>query len=171
MAEMAERPIILPKWCDPRLIRAPSAIHGVGVHTTAPIAAGEVVMRWGGTLIRDVDYNPAVHRPRATTRYDATRFLTSGWDEPETVDEALNHRCEPNCGMADEVTVVAMRDIAAGEELTTDLGMWMADDEIYAERCGCGAALCRGRITGHDWRLPELQARYKGYFLPCLRLL
>ncbi|MEY3210654.1 MAG: hypothetical protein RIT28_1135, partial [Pseudomonadota bacterium] len=45
MADAVEQTITLPKWCDPRLIRAPSAIHGVGVHTTAPIAAGEIVMR------------------------------------------------------------------------------------------------------------------------------
>jgi uncharacterized protein len=168
MAEMRERPTQLPKWCDPRLIRAPSAIHGVGVHTTAPIRAGELVMRWGGTLIDAAEYDPAVHRPRATTCYDATRFLTSFWSEPETVDEALNHSCDPNCGMLDEVSVVTLRELHAGEELTTDMAMWSDDPIVYAEVCRCGTALCRGRLTGLDWQLPALQERYRGRFLPHL---
>jgi hypothetical protein len=24
--------------------------------------------------------------------------------------------------------------------------------------------LCRGRVTGDDWKLPELQQRYRGHF-------
>ncbi len=30
-------------------------------------------------------------------------------------------------------------------------------------------SLCRGRVTGQDWRRPELQARYGDEFLPHLR--
>jgi len=31
-------------------------------------------------------------------------------------------------------------------------------------QCRCGMQSCRGVITGDDWRLPELQARYEGSF-------
>jgi len=27
---------------------------------------------------------------------------------------------------------------------------------------------CRGKVTGYDWMLPELQIRYRGYFSPYL---
>jgi hypothetical protein len=30
-------------------------------------------------------------------------------------------------------------------------------------RCACGAASCRGVVTGQDWRRPELQRRYGDY--------
>ena len=30
--------------------------------------------------------------------------------------------------------------------------------------CRCGTPSCRGVVTGDDWRLPELQARYAGSF-------
>lgn len=30
--------------------------------------------------------------------------------------------------------------------------------------CRCGAKNCRGFITEDDWRRPDLQARYDGYF-------
>ena len=34
--------------------------------------------------------------------------------------------------------------------------------------CLCGAASCRGKITGGDWMVPDLQLRYRGYFSPYL---
>ena len=30
--------------------------------------------------------------------------------------------------------------------------------------CHCNTASCRRVIDGHDWRRPELQDRYRGYF-------
>jgi uncharacterized protein len=73
-----------------------------------------------------------------------------------------NHSCDANIGMRGEITFVAMRDIRAGEELTHD---WCTtDDDDYSIACKCGAAKCRGTLTGKDWQRPELQARYAGYF-------
>lgn len=56
-----------------------------------------------------------------------------------------------------------MRDIPVGAELTIDYAMIDGDP---AERmaCSCGARECRKVITGGDWRRPELQRRYAGYF-------
>jgi hypothetical protein len=36
----------------------------------------------------------------------------------------------------------------------------------WAMPCRCGAGRCRGVVTGNDWRLPEVQARYRGHFVP-----
>jgi len=30
--------------------------------------------------------------------------------------------------------------------------------------CRCCQPSCRGQITGADWKLPGLQAKYAGYF-------
>jgi len=37
--------------------------------------------------------------------------------------------------------------------------------DAYRLACGCGTAVCRCTVTGGDWRLPELQARYEGFFV------
>ena len=34
--------------------------------------------------------------------------------------------------------------------------------------CVCGPPDCPRRISGHDLRLPELQRRYAGHFLPLI---
>ncbi len=73
-----------------------------------------------------------------------------------------NHSCDPNLGLRGEITFVAMRAISAGEELTHDWAL--TDDDDYSVACNCGSANCRGTLTGQDWRRPELQERYRGYF-------
>ena len=76
----------------------------------------------------------------------------------------LNHSCDPNLGWAGERTLVALRDIAAGDELTVDYAtMTVAPWEMD---CRCGSAGCRGVVTGDDWRRPDLQERYAGRFSP-----
>jgi hypothetical protein len=65
------------------------------------------------------------------------------------------------------VVLVALRDIAAGEELGYDYAT--SDGSDYDEfECTCGTALCRGKVSGHDWMLPELQLRHRGSFSPYL---
>jgi hypothetical protein len=46
----------------------------------------------------------------------------------------------------------------------------MSDGSAYDEfQCSCGSQQCRGAITGSDWALPDLQARYFGFFSPYLQ--
>ncbi len=60
-----------------------------------------------------------------------------------------------------------MRDIEPGEELSFDYAMCDASD--YDEfLCLCETPICRGVVTGMDWRKPELQKKYVGYFSPYL---
>jgi uncharacterized protein len=56
---------------------------------------------------------------------------------------------------------IAWRAIDAGEEVTTDYGLYGG---ATIEQCGCQSSRCRGRITPEDWQLLELQQRYQGYF-------
>ena len=62
--------------------------------------------------------------------------------------------------------MVAMRDIAAGEEIYYDYALTENHPEFAFPKCLCGKDNCRGRITGNDWQLPELQAKFGRHFLP-----
>jgi hypothetical protein len=75
-----------------------------------------------------------------------------------------NHSCDPNLWLADEVTVVTRRPVKVGEELTIDYGTMTVVP--WQMECSCGAALCRGVVTGDDWRRPDLRERYAGRFSP-----
>lgn len=83
--------------------------------------------------------------------------------ERQNVDN-FNHSCEPNAGFRGQIFLVAMRDIEAGEEITFDYAMVLGGDEPYSLKCMCGLRNCRKMIANNDWKIPELQERYKGYF-------
>jgi hypothetical protein len=74
----------------------------------------------------------------------------------------LNHSCEPNVGFSGNIVLVAMHDISAGEELTTDYALF--DDYDGEMECRCRTGSCRGVISGRDWQRPELQRKYGDYF-------
>ena len=83
-------------------------------------------------------------------------------DEVDDMSVFINHSCDPNVGFRGQIVYVAMRDIKAGEELCHDYSMERSDD--YFLECRCGSPMCRHRVTGDDWKLPELQSRYGQYF-------
>ena len=80
----------------------------------------------------------------------------------------LNHSCEPTLGWRDDATLVAVRDIAAGEELTVDYATGV-DDPDFVMMCHCETYRCRQVIEGTDWQIPQLQARYAGFWRPDVR--
>jgi len=79
----------------------------------------------------------------------------------------FNHSCEPNAGIKGQIFLVAMRDIAEGQEVTFDYAMCLHETKgapLYRMECLCGRTNCRGVITDNDWKLPELQKKYDGFF-------
>jgi hypothetical protein len=80
----------------------------------------------------------------------------------------LNHSCDPNLGWVDHTTLVAIRDVAAGEELTIDYATVIADTAFLLV-CHCETYRCRQVIEGTDWQIPQLQQRYAGRFAPSVQ--
>jgi hypothetical protein len=74
----------------------------------------------------------------------------------------LNHACQPNLGVRGEIAFHTMAAVAADTELTLDYAT--ADDDTWEMACACGSTACRGHVSGQDWRRPELQRRYQGWF-------
>lgn len=156
-----------PSWLDPRLEIRASSLHGRGTFATAPIAMGEVVTVWEHRVLNAVDL--ATTPPGEVWPRPDGRYVWLPVNDPEMAEHFLNHSCEPNVWMADEVTLVARHGIAAGEELTADYALWESDPGwVSPFRCRCGAPTCRGVITGRDWESRELQQRYGGHFHPKL---
>jgi len=141
--------------------------HGFGSRAIAVIHAGTSVATFGGTALTHsafAEYD-AERRSRSIQVDTNLIFLGPPTREP---GDSINHSCEPNCGMRNATTIVAMRDIAIGEELTFDYAM--SDASSYDEfDCNCGTSLCRGRVRADDWRLDTLRHKYKGFFSPYIQ--
>ena len=142
-----------------------SSIHGRGLFAVTEISKDEIVAVKGGHIV-----DRKTLREKITPRLGPVEIQINDdlFIAPVTEEERelsmlyLNHSCDPNLGVRGEITFVAMRDIPAGEELTHDWAM--TDDDDYSIECNCGAPDCRKTLTGKDWRRPDLQERYVGYF-------
>lgn len=156
---------MIKTWITPKARKGvPSGIAGRGLVATEPIGRGEVVAVKGGHIVTTAELEALPERLQNSDVQitDDLHLVALTDEEYEPVMLFINHSCEPNVGFGGNVVLVAMRDIEAGEELTTDYALF--DDYEGSMECGCGRPRCRGRIDGHDWQRPDLQERYRGYF-------
>ena len=65
---------------------------------------------------------------------------------PDPPGRYVNHSCSPNVALVDSVDLVAVRAIAAGEEICFDYSISMEDDPFELS-CACGSPACRGRVA------------------------
>jgi uncharacterized protein len=127
----------------PKLVVGRSGINGKGCFAAVPLLARRKV----GELLGE----------RISNREAARRVARGGkvriceLDERWSIDASrggdatafINHSCEPNCFsrvLHGHMLFFALRDIAAGEELTLDY----TPSQHPGRRCTCGAAKCRG---------------------------
>ncbi len=153
-------------YMSPKIESRPDPSKGAcGVFCKAPIAKDELIVIWTGWLQTSKDLDPT--KPNFTQevlQIEDDLYLVTPLDD----SECFNHSCEPNAGMSGQIGLVAMRNIAVGEEICFDYAM--CDGSAYDEfDCNCGSPHCRVRIAGDDWKRPELWKKYDGYFSPYLQ--
>lgn len=156
---------MVASWITPKAVKGErSEIAGRGLFALESIGKDEVVAVKGGHIVTTERLHSLPERLQNSEVKitDDLHLVALTDDEYEGVMLFLNHSCEPNVGFAGSSVLVAMRDVATGEELTTDYALFDDHDEVM--ECGCGRPGCRGRIGGRDWQMPELQQRYRGYF-------
>jgi SET domain-containing protein len=118
-----------------------SRVHGMGVFATGPIAAGTPVVEQEGVVVREADLPPD---PKAL-QIGPDLWLLARAGEVHPSDE-VNHACDPNTGfVAGDLVLVALRDIAPGEEITFDYATAM-NEAGWQIPCRCGGPTCRGTI-------------------------
>ncbi|MGO9873272.1 MAG: SET domain-containing protein [Acidimicrobiia bacterium] len=148
-------------WLSPLAARRPAGDKGMGIFAVDRIPAGTTVAGFGGSVVDRAELDVLDDEIRMhALQIDDGLFLASA--APFDDADFVNHSCDPNCGIVGSVLLVTMRDVSAGEELCFDYAMTDTDD--YDEfACSCAAVLCRGNVTGVDWKEPELRDRYRGF--------
>lgn len=131
---------------DPKLEIKQSAIEGRGCFARVPLSAGKKIAEYTGEKISNAE---------ATRRAGRRRLRICDIDDRWSLDGSkggngthyINHSCEPNSYMKiaySHILVLALCDIAAGEEITIDYQSTLHSDK---KRCTCGAPSCRGTIN------------------------
>jgi len=140
---------------------------GFGSFAVTPIPMGTIVATFGGTIVNRLNFEtyPLEQRSRSI-QIDVNQFVVG--PELREPGDSINHSCNPNCYLRNATQLIAMRELALGEELTYDYATSDASD--YDEfDCACGSDECRGRVTGNDWLIPEIQNRYNKSFSPYIQ--
>jgi hypothetical protein len=155
-------------WLHPGVEVCDSPIEGRGLFARQPIAAGTVVSRLGGRLVSWAELSRLIADPEQpyvdTIAVSETEHLVL---PPRRPNGYGNHGCDPNLWWVGPYELAARRAIAAGEELTNDYATSTADPAFTMD-CTCGSHLCRGTVTGADWRRADLRARYGEHWIPML---
>ena len=131
------------------LIIRSSAIHASGCYTTTAIRKGARVAEYTGPLLTRAEADAAYKHSRIT-------YLFGLGDGSVVIDGHctamfINHSCDPNCETVEKgarVWIKAIRNIAAGEEITYDYCLYDGDNDEAV--CNCGAANCRGTMYSED---------------------
>lgn len=146
------------------VVRRRSPIHGNGVFATRDLPAGTEIIDYRGRLLthRQADrlYEGTVDSGHTFLFTLNDKYVIDG-NVGGNVAKWINHSCDPNCRAwsidaengdprADRVSIEAVRDIRAGDELTYDYGIRLAERHtprlkaIWA--CRCGAPNCTGTL-------------------------
>ncbi len=162
----------LRSYLDPRIEIRGSQIEGRGMFATAAIPAGTEVIEWGGVIMDLEDVLAGKARPLSVIQINDGRFLVDPAGSSAQPCEYMNHSCDSNLWMADDVVLATRRDIAPGDELTCDYALfrnthWIIDPDHRME-CLCGVANCRGHVTGNDHRLAAVRRTYGSNIAPYL---
>jgi hypothetical protein len=149
---------------SPKIEVREDSLEGRGVIALQDIARDEIVAIKAGHVVTgdEIEHITAEVGDFALQIDDGFYISPRTADEVDDMTVFINHSCDPNIGFRGQVVYVAMREIKAGEELCHDYSMERSDN--YSLDCRCGSSRCRGKVTGQDWQLPELQQRYGKYF-------
>lgn len=140
---------------------------GLGVFTREAIVKDEILCVWGGKVMTEAQLSDVTeYRIHHALQIEEDLYMVPLRDGDPA--DYVNHSCSPNAGISGQICLLALRDIEPGEEICFDYAM--TDSSDYDEfECHCGSSECRCRVTGNDWKLPELQLKYEGYFISYLQ--
>lgn len=130
-----------------------NAIAGYGIYANQDIKSNDLIFKGEGLPQRMVTRNFVTRywdvKEKETFRkyaYPVSNEVFLLWDNNPANWAPQNHSCDPNTSY-EGLNVVALRNIKQGEELTLNYASFL-DEHMEPFNCRCGAANCRGWVTG-----------------------
>ena len=114
---------------------------GTGLFAGRDISKGEEILRFTGPLISFAEAVSKGDKECYPLQIDRNSYI-----DLEPLGCFVNHSCEPNAGIVNDESLVAIRDIRLGEEIRYDYSTTM-DEEHFTMGCRCGSKHCRGTVT------------------------
>jgi uncharacterized protein len=130
-----------------KLFRVGRSAAGLGLYAARPIAKQQPIVAYSGPRITTAE---AARREKRGAKYmfEINSRWTIDGSSRRNLGRYANHSCRPNAEAVlrqGKIVLVAVRDIAPGEEITYDYG----DEyfELFIKRTGCRCAACRRKAA------------------------
>jgi uncharacterized protein len=135
---------------------------GRGVFALESIAKNRRILDFQGQVLKTSELTDDL----LAMQIDDDLWLCS---DGSRLDDCVNHSCEPNAGFCDgELTLYALREIGAGEEIVWDYSTSIAWPGWCLE-CRCGSKRCRGIVRAWEELTPDDRERLREVALRYLR--
>jgi len=130
-----------------------SGIEGSGLYVEEDVKKGEVISIIKGEIKHKVNKN----KKDAQDNPDWVGIRKDRWIDPCKPYKFLNHSCNPCAGIKGSVSMVALKNLKSGDEITIDYSTTEADPlwEMPG-KCLCGEKNCRESIRSIE-SLPKKQ--------------
>jgi len=152
---------VLDRYRHTRNLLAVGENHlGKAVYATCRFAEGAELMRFTGRRFH-VDDIPSLMRGSDDRFVQVTPDHYMG--PSGQLDDLVNHSCDPNAGLRfteDGVILVAIRDIASGDEVTWDYSTTLAQSNWHMI-CQCRSESCRRVIGNFETLDPERREYFR----------
>ena len=147
-----------------------SPIAGKGVVAAEHVKKGESIQIFKG---KEKSYIVKNKRDSISNSYmNWIGIAKNHWIDPKKPYKFLNHSRNPSVGIKGRATLVALRDMREGEEVTIDYSI-IEGDPRWKMACTCGAENCRGIIRStqfvprnqFDKYLPHVPTYFRNLYL------
>jgi uncharacterized protein len=128
---------------------------GTGVFAAERIRAGTVILELTGHVI-----TKAQTLAKGRWMSDPLQIGVDLYVDTEEPGVFINHSCDPNAGVVNDVLLVALRDIVRGEQIMMDYSTSIGADDGWTMRCRCGSPRCRGIVGSFDDLPADIRERY-----------
>ncbi len=145
--------------------RDDGSIHGISLVAKTRIGAGEVVWVLDEPTYRWAEIATWDEERREAFDWYGFQCGVDRYSLPEGLSREMNHSCDPNLWWTGSTTLVARRDIEAGEEVTYDYSSCEVTHD-FEMHCQCGSPHCRKTISNLDHLDPDWQRRYGAHLPP-----
>jgi hypothetical protein len=126
-----------------------SKIEGFGINIGENAKKGELISRIKG----EIKFKVNKSKRDALAYPNWVGIKKDHWIDPDKPYKFLNHSCNPTAGIKGSLSLVALRDLKEGEEVTIDYST-IEGDPRWELKCMCGEKNCRGTIRSIHF-LPE----------------
>lgn len=155
-------------WMNPKLGVRETQKYGKGVFAKKDIKKGETLAIFGGYVFSASEEEKLPgNLGDYSLQISESLVIGPAYENEISDSESFNHSCNPNAGFRGQISLVAIKNIKKSEQIVFDYAMVLSkskEAKFYKMKCFCGSKNCRKYVTDNDWKIPELQKKYKSYF-------